>query len=44
VTVASSLSSSSTESITYNGTSGYYVWRINSYSGSGSYDFWLDRP
>lgn len=44
VTVASSLSSSSSESITYNGTSGYYAWRINSYSGSGSYDFWLDRP
>jgi hypothetical protein len=44
VTVASSLSSSSTESITYNGTSGYYVWRINSYSGSGNFDFWLDRP
>lgn len=43
-TVASSLSSSSSESITYNGTSGYYVWRINSFSGSGSYDFWLDRP
>lgn len=43
-TVASSLSSSSSESISYNGSSGYYVWRINSYSGSGSYDFWLDRP
>lgn len=43
-TVASSLSGSSSESITYNGSSGYYVWRIYSYSGSGSYDFWLDRP
>ena len=43
-TVASSLSSSSSESISYNGSSGYYVWRIYSYSGSGSYDFWLDRP
>lgn len=43
-TVASSLSSSSSESITYNGTSGYYVWRIYSYSGSGDYSFCLDRP
>lgn len=44
VTVASSLSSNSSESITFNGSSGYYAWRINSWSGSGSYDFWLDRP
>jgi subtilisin-like proprotein convertase family protein len=43
-TVASSLSSSSTESISYNGTAGYYVWRVYSYSGSGSYDFWMRRP
>ncbi len=44
VTVASSLSSSSSEAITYDGSAGYYVWRILSYSGSGGYDFWLDRP
>ncbi len=43
-TVASSLSSSSNESITYSGTSGYYVWRIYSYSGSGAYTFCMDRP
>lgn len=43
-TVASSTSPDSSESISYNGSSGYYVWRIYSYSGSGSYDFWLDRP
>ena len=42
--VAQSTSSSSSESISYNGTSGYYYWRILSYSGSGSYTFWLDRP
>lgn len=42
--VAASESSSSSEHITYNGTSGYYVWKIVSYSGSGSYEFWLDRP
>ncbi len=43
-TVASSLSSSSNESITYSGSSGYYVWRIYSYSGSGTYEFCMDRP
>lgn len=44
VTVASSLSADSEEEITYNGTSGYYVWRVYSYSGSGSFTFYLDRP
>ncbi|MBT8131458.1 MAG: S8 family peptidase [Gammaproteobacteria bacterium] len=43
-TVASSLSGSSEESISYYGSSGYYAWRIYSYSGSGSYTFCLDRP
>ncbi|MFQ5737517.1 MAG: S8 family peptidase [Acidobacteriota bacterium] len=43
-TVASSTSSSSSEQISYNGSSGYYAWRIVSFSGSGNYDFWLDRP
>jgi hypothetical protein len=42
--VASALTSSSSETITYNGTSGYYYWRINSWSGSGTYNFWLQRP
>ncbi|HUG40949.1 MAG TPA: hypothetical protein VMM12_10705 [Longimicrobiales bacterium] len=42
--VARSISSTSEESISYNGSSGYYTWRIHSYSGSGSYTFWLDRP
>ena len=42
--VARSISSTSSEQITYNGASGYYYWRILSYTGSGSYDFWLDRP
>lgn len=42
--VDSSLSSSSEEHIAYNGSSGYYYWRINSYSGSGPYTFLLQRP
>ncbi|GEM90734.1 S8 family peptidase [Oceanithermus desulfurans] len=43
-TVASSLSYTSSEQVTYQGGAGYYVWRIESYSGSGSYDFWMERP
>lgn len=44
VKVKQSISSTSSEYISYNGSAGYYYWRILSYSGSGSYDFWLDRP
>jgi len=42
--VASSLSSGPDETITYSGTAGYYYWRVESYSGSGSYTFTLTRP
>ncbi len=42
--VAVSQSSASDESITYNGSSGYYYWRVYSYSGSGSYAFGMQRP
>jgi len=40
--VASSTSANSNEDIEYSGSSGYYYWEIYSYSGSGSYDFYLD--
>jgi len=40
--VASSTSSDSVEDINYNGTSGYYYWEIYSYSGSGSFEFYLE--
>jgi serine protease len=43
-TVARSESATSTEQITYSGTAGYYRWQVYSYSGSGSYSFWLQRP
>jgi serine protease len=43
-TVARSESVTSTEQITYSGTAGYYRWRVLSYTGSGSYTFWLQRP
>jgi hypothetical protein len=42
--VASATSSNSEEYIGYSGTAGYYYWKILSYSGSGSYDFWLKKP
>jgi aqualysin 1 len=44
VIVASSESVTANETISYTGTSGYYRWQIYSYSGSGSYNFWLLHP
>jgi len=43
-TVASGTSSAPDEVVTYNGTAGYYLWEVYSYSGSGSYTFGLQRP
>jgi subtilisin family serine protease len=42
--VASSTGSASTEQVTYSGSSGYYRWRVHSYSGSGSYTLQATRP
>lgn len=42
--VAASETASSSEAINYNGTSGSYRWRITSYSGSGSFDFYYKHP
>lgn len=42
--VAKSTSPSSNETINYNGSAGYYTWRVYSYSGSGSYSLCLDTP
>jgi hypothetical protein len=43
-TVGRSEGTTSTESVSYNGTAGYYRWRIYSYSGSGSYSLCTTRP
>ncbi len=43
-TVAGSESVTSDEQVAYSGTIGYYRWIVRSYSGSGSYTFWLQRP
>jgi serine protease len=43
-TVARSESVTSEEQIAYSGTPGYYRWLVYSYSGSGAYSFWLQRP
>lgn len=42
--VRSSLGPTSSESISYNGSPGYYYWRINSYSGSGNFTLCTNRP
>ena len=42
--VASGTGTTSNEDVTYSGTSGYYYWRVYSYSGAGSYAFEMQRP
>lgn len=42
--VDESAGASSSEAISYSGTSGYYYWSVYSSSGSGDYDFWLRTP
>jgi subtilisin family serine protease len=44
VVVAQGITSAADEQVTYSGTSGYYSWRVESYSGAGSYTFGFDRP
>ncbi len=36
--------SDSNEFIEYNGSAGFYYWRVVSASGSGAYDLWLQTP
>jgi pseudomonalisin len=42
--VASSTGNTSSETINYNGTAGYYEWDIYAFSGSGSFQFCLKHP
>ncbi len=42
-TVASGTSATSTETINYNGSGGYYAYRVHAYSGSGGYTLCVDR-
>lgn len=42
--VASGLSSSASENVSYSGTAGSYRWRVYSYSGSGSYTLCIAHP
>ena len=42
--VASSMGANSSEDLTYVGPPGTYTWRVLSFSGSGSYDFWMKQP
>jgi hypothetical protein len=41
--VAASDGPSSDESLGYNAGAGYYRWRINQYSGTGSYTLWTQQ-
>jgi serine protease len=43
-TAKSSLGTTSTESISYNGTSGTYRWRVYSYSGTGDFQLCTKTP
>jgi hypothetical protein len=42
--VKASEGSTSTENISYAGTSGTYRWRIYAYSGSGTYNICTTKP
>jgi streptogrisin C len=42
--VAQGITSAADENVTYNGTAGYYRWRVHAYSGSGSYSLGYSNP
>ena len=42
--VAKAENAGTSETIKYSGTAGYYTWVVSSYSGSGSYNFYLKKP
>jgi hypothetical protein len=42
--VAKRETTSSNETLKYNGSAGYYAWLVASYSGSGNYQFWVKKP
>lgn len=44
VTVASGTTSSKNEIVQYNGSAAYYRWYVKSYSGTGSYSLYSNRP
>jgi streptogrisin C len=44
VTVASGTTPAADENVSYNGTAGYYRYRVHAYSGSGSYTLGVTNP
>ncbi|MEV4665180.1 alpha-lytic protease prodomain-containing protein [Micromonospora echinofusca] len=42
--VAQGTTAAADETVTYNGTAGYYRWRVHAYSGSGSYALGYSNP
>ncbi|MFI6707619.1 S1 family peptidase [Nonomuraea sp. NPDC050478] len=43
-TVAQGITPGADETVTYNGSAGYYRYRVHAYSGSGSYTLGFNRP
>jgi hypothetical protein len=44
VVVASGTGTTSTETVSYSGTAGYYEWEVRSYTGTGAYSLYLKHP
>ena len=44
VIAGESTAAGSAEDVTYTATSGWYMWRIVSYRGAGTYSFGMQRP
>jgi hypothetical protein len=44
ITVAGSASVTPNERVVYLGSPAYYMFRVLSYSGAGSFDLWANRP
>ena len=44
VVVASGVTTTPDQTVTYAGAAGYYHWRIESRDGAGAYRFWMQRP
>lgn len=44
VEVDSSTRRGSEESVTYEGSPGYYIWRVYAKSGNGAYEFQFNQP
>ncbi len=44
VTVAQGITPAANEDVSYVGAAGYYIWRVQSHTGSGAFTFGMQRP